>query len=149
MLGAQNAAASPWAVHGGRALGSLGAGLGTGAVVNRMRGEDEGLKAAEDNGALETLFNQVYLPAFLEKSAELGINITTPDELNDVMDTTARVKQAMSNEKQGSFKLVAEAAKNLAELPQEEEKVAEVQSPIGQQLAANPHLLSALLAAQK
>ena len=149
LLGAQNAAASPWAAHGGRALGSLGAGLGTGALVNRMSGEDEGLKAAEYNDSMETLFNQVYLPAFLVKAAEMNIHITAPDELDAVMDTTARVKQAMSNEKQSGFQLVAEAARNLAELPQEAEKVAEVQSPIGQQLAADPNLLSALLASQR
>lgn len=106
-------------------------------------------KKAMANEALETLFNQVYLPAFLEKAAELNLNITTPDELEKVLDTTARVKQAMVEDKSNSFTEVANAAKGLAEIPNEKE--AEEQpshSQISQFLATNPQMLQALSAAQ-
>jgi len=107
-------------------------------------------KKAMANEALETLFNQVYLPAFLEKAAELNLNITTANELEQVLDTTARIKQAMINEKSSTFTEVANVAKGLAEIPQEKEAAEErpSHSQISQFLATNPQMLQVLSAAQ-
>jgi hypothetical protein len=106
-------------------------------------------KKAMANEALEVLFNQVYLPAFLEKAAELNVNITTADELDKVLDTTARVKQAMIEDKSNTFTEVANAAKGLAQIPQEKEAEARPShSEVSQMLASNPYMLQMLGAAK-
>lgn len=41
----------------------------------------------------EVLFKEVYLPAFMSKCAELGINFPDGDSVQDALETTALVKQ--------------------------------------------------------
>lgn len=135
----------------GAALGGAAAGKATQAVTKKKDSDGEKKeKKEEKKGAYETLFENVYLPAFLQKSAELGINITTPEELNDVLDATARIKQALANEKRGSFSAINELTKSLGELPQEKDAEAEeVQPQVGAMLATNPTLVRALMAANQ
>jgi len=48
---------------------------------------------AETTPQEEVLFNEVYLPAFMSKCAELGINFPDGESVNDALETTAIIKQ--------------------------------------------------------
>lgn len=47
-----------------------------------------------------TLYREVYVPAFLDKCAELGVDISDVDTLESALETTALVKQTL--QKSGS-----------------------------------------------
>jgi hypothetical protein len=55
-----------------------------------------------------TLYREVYVPAFLDKCAELGVDIHDPETLESALETTALVKQTL--QKSGSNQIKQENA---------------------------------------
>lgn len=51
-------------------------------------------------GEQAVLYREVYVPAFLDKCAELGVEIHDPETLESALETTALVKQTL--QKSGS-----------------------------------------------
>jgi len=54
-------------------------------------------------GEQALLYREVYIPAFVEKCGELGVEISDPETLNDALETTSLVKQTL--QKQGTNRI--------------------------------------------
>lgn len=63
-------------------------------------------------GEQRTLYREVYLPAFLDKCAELGVSINDPETLESALETTSLVKQTVQAQGNNQIK---EAAATLKE----------------------------------
>jgi hypothetical protein len=48
----------------------------------------------EKDAAITKVFNEVYVPNFLEKLASVGIKFNTMEEINDALATVTMLKQA-------------------------------------------------------
>jgi hypothetical protein len=137
-LGAKVTGAMPESVqpHMGKSGAGL-AGLAGGAAGGLMGGrskphkvkaepdkeEKEDKEAQAENAAYQQLFQEVYLPAFTTKLAELGVNVPDAAALQEVLDTTARVKMAMENWNRQGFKAASDMSKRLlGEQPAEPEQ---------------------------
>jgi hypothetical protein len=85
--------------------------------------EKEDKEAQAENAVYQQLFQEVYLPAFTTKLAALGVNVPDAAALQEVLDTTARVKMAMENWNRQGFKAASDMSKRLlGEQPAEPEQ---------------------------
>jgi hypothetical protein len=79
--------------------GKLGGLVGGAKGVQKAKSKEDRKRAKEASMSNETtpqeevLFKEVYLPAFMSKCAELGINFPDGESVQDALETTALVKQ--------------------------------------------------------
>lgn len=61
-------------------------------------------KQAELTEEQAQMLNEVYLPAFLEKCAERGVEITSDEDLHDLLNISANVKMLKEGSKRSVIK---------------------------------------------
>ena len=61
-------------------------------------------KQAELNEEQAQMLSEVYLPAFLEKCAERGVEITSDEDLHDLLNISANVKMLKEGSKRSVIK---------------------------------------------
>lgn len=112
-------------------------------------------KQAEMTENEKVLFNQVYVPAMIEKLASRGIAVNTLEDLNEILDNTALLKQAQVKTQGSAIKQASVELRKSLNLPessapaavkQSEELVAYVKSSASE-LSKNPALMQAALSA--
>ena len=96
----------------------------------------------------QTLLTELYVPAFVQKCAELGFAINDEASLHEAMETAALVKLALANKNQSVIKQANASLKSLMglnEVEAEEAKTA-AQVKVSTDLGANPRVRQALAA---
>lgn len=106
------------------------------------------MNTQEMTPAQATLFQQVYVPAFIQKCAELGTPIGDEASLHEALETAAMVKVALSQQTQSLMKtanlqLKSALGVDVAEA-QQAEQIGLKQAAY--QASANPAVRQALLA---
>ncbi len=99
--------------------------------------------------AEQTVFFEVYLPRFLQKSASGGFPLEDAESINEALETTALLKMAMAGQSQNVVKqanLSLKKALGVDEL-QASAEIAKEASVTNAQLAQNPKIREAILAA--
>jgi hypothetical protein len=98
----------------------------------------------------EALFANVYVPAFAEKCAQLGVNVSDEDTLQDALETTAYVKQSLQQSTSGNIKAAKAQLKQALGVDLREAKEAQDGRirAAAQRLCADVKTRQALLSAQ-
>ena len=112
-------------------------------------------KQAEMTENEKVLFNQVYVPAMIEKLASRGIQVNTLDDLNEILDNTALLKQASVQSQGSQIKQASNELRKALNLPASEAPAAVKQSAemsayiksAAANLLSNPELFKAAVSA--
>lgn len=102
---------------------------------------------AQANPAQERLFYEVFLPAFVEKSAELGRPITSEEELQDRLQIAAMTGMAQEGQTQSTTKVACASLKAAMGIDVQEKQAAEATTvkSAASALKQNPDIRSAVL----
>jgi ATP phosphoribosyltransferase regulatory subunit HisZ len=96
----------------------------------------------------QVLLRELYVPAFVQKCAELGLPINDEAALNEAMETAALVKLALANKNQSVVKQANASLKTMLGLHEVEAKEAKTATQVKQasSLGANPRVREAVAA---
>ena len=96
----------------------------------------------------QVLFNEVYLPAYLQKCAEIGINIPDEETLGAALKTTVLVKDFMAKNAGNQIKSAAANLENVLGIkPEAPKENTESIKSAAFQLAQNPAIRAAIAGA--
>ena len=93
------------------------------------------------------LFNQVYVPAYLQKCAEIGINIPDQGTLDAALKTTALIKDYMAKNAGNQIKSAAANLEKVLGIPPAAPKENEGIKSAAFQMAQDPKIRAAIAGA--
>lgn len=96
----------------------------------------------------QTVFFEVYLPTFLQKTASAGLPLEDAESINEALEATALLKMAMSSQSQSVVKQATLSLKKALGIDQVQTSNAQVKqaSDVAAKLAKNPDIRKAILA---
>lgn len=99
--------------------------------------------------AQQTVFFEVYLPTFLQKTASVGLPLEDAESINEALEATALLKMAMASQSQNVVKQASMSLKKALGVDQAQSSAAQVKQAgdVAAQLAKNPAIRNAILAA--
>jgi hypothetical protein len=99
--------------------------------------------------AQQTVFFEVYLPTFLQKTASAGLPLEDAESVNEALEATALLKMAMSSQSQSVVKQATLSLKKALGIDQVQASTEQVKQAgsVAAHLAQNPDIRKAILAA--
>lgn len=92
------------------------------------------------------LFQQVYLPAYIEKCAELGLNAQSPEDLQGLLEISASVDMLQQQQQHGNIKEANATLKRTLGIDKQEEQEKQAQQlrETAQRFQQNPEAKAAV-----
>ena len=99
--------------------------------------------------AQQTVFFEVYLPTFLQKTASVGLPLEDAESINEALEATALLKMAMASQSQNVVKQANLSLKKALGIDKVQASASYTKQAgdIAAQLAQNPAIRQAILAA--